>query len=187
MAHLTVASAFIFFFFLFRFFIMFGCSCFLRGRCPMEMWCPDDKVAGLGVGHLPDKESMIQLPEVGWQLLAAENGTSPDCCCCFCFWILFFVGVLDAFLTDVSGHKRKLTKLNMWPNAWESNSWRQRHAPHLCLTQVPKKRWPGHRHPSRCMSCSMQHLRTEQVTARYKLVAAMSRFQVRTARGSPRR
>ena len=35
----------------------------------MEMWCPDD------IG----RESMIQLPRVGWRLLACENGASPDC------------------------------------------------------------------------------------------------------------
>ena len=45
-------------------------NCFLRGRCSMEMWCPDDIgrdslgwAACLG-------ESMLQLPRVVWRLLA---------------------------------------------------------------------------------------------------------------------
>ena len=45
----------------------------------MEMWCPDDIgrdswgwAACLG-------ESMLQLPRVGWRLLACKNGASPDC------------------------------------------------------------------------------------------------------------
>ena len=44
-------------------------NCFLRSLCSMEMWCPDDT----------GRESMIQLPRVGWRLLACENGASPDC------------------------------------------------------------------------------------------------------------
>ena len=44
-------------------------NCFLRGRCSMEMWCPDDILG----------ESMLQLPRVEWKLLACQNGASPDC------------------------------------------------------------------------------------------------------------
>ena len=56
-------------------------NCFLRSRCSMEMWCPDDLgrdswdlgwAACLG-------ESMLQLPRVRWRLVACENGASPDC------------------------------------------------------------------------------------------------------------
>ena len=49
----------------------FNKRCFLRCRCSMEMWCPDD------IGRdswdwvwPPTGESMIQLPRVGWKLLA---------------------------------------------------------------------------------------------------------------------
>ena len=64
-------------------------NCFLCCRCSMEMWCPDD------IGRdrwdwirLLGGESMIQLPRIGWQLLACENGASPDC-------IIVVVVVLD--------------------------------------------------------------------------------------------
>ena len=49
----------------------FNCTCFLRSRCSVEMWCPDDtgRDSWDWVGP-PAWESMIQLPRVGWRLLA---------------------------------------------------------------------------------------------------------------------
>ena len=57
-------------------------NCFLRSRCSMEMWCPDDPgrdswdwvgwAACLG-------ESMLQLPEWGGGSSTVKNGASPDC------------------------------------------------------------------------------------------------------------
>ena len=35
-------------------------------------------IAGIGLGHLLGEKSMIQLPRVGWRLLASLNGASPD-------------------------------------------------------------------------------------------------------------
>ena len=57
-------------------------NCFLRSRCSMEMWCPDDtgRDSWDWVGPpARGRESMIQLFRVGWRLLACENGASPDC------------------------------------------------------------------------------------------------------------
>ena len=33
-------------------------NCFLRSRCSMEMWCPDDigRIAGIGLGRLLGRE-----------------------------------------------------------------------------------------------------------------------------------
>ena len=55
-------------------------NCFLRNRCSMEMWCPDDvgRDSGDWVGP-PAWESMLQLPRVEWRPLACQNGASPDC------------------------------------------------------------------------------------------------------------
>ena len=52
--------------------------CFLRSRCSMELWCPDDigRDSWDWATYLGD--STIQLPRVGWRLLACENGASPD-------------------------------------------------------------------------------------------------------------
>ena len=55
-------------------------NCFLRCRCSMEMWCPDDMAGLLGLGWAACLgESMLQLPRVGWRLLPCQNGASPDC------------------------------------------------------------------------------------------------------------
>ena len=81
----------------------FNKTCFLRGRCSMEMWCPDDTgrdswvwvgpPAVFGSGHQPGRACVIQLPGVGWRLLAAQahrrerTRTVPRldyCCFCFC-------------------------------------------------------------------------------------------------------
>ena len=53
-------------------------NCFLRSRCSMEMWCPDDigRDRWDWIGPPTWDESMIQLPRVGWRLLACENGAS---------------------------------------------------------------------------------------------------------------
>ena len=55
--------------------------CFLRSRCSMEMWCPDDtgQDSWDWVGPPAWGEGMIQLPRVEWKLLACYNGASPDC------------------------------------------------------------------------------------------------------------
>ena len=42
---------------------------------------------------------MIQLPRVGWKLLACENGASPDC---------IIVVVMEMTSTHVSVHKRTI-------------------------------------------------------------------------------
>ena len=69
----------------FKYFLMLALvsefNCFLRSRCSMEMWCPDDigRDSWDRVGPPARRESMIQLSRVGWRLLACENGASPDC------------------------------------------------------------------------------------------------------------
>ena len=47
-------------------------NCFLRGRFSMEMWCPDDtgRESWDLVGSSAWSKSMLQLPRVGWRLLA---------------------------------------------------------------------------------------------------------------------
>ena len=60
----------------------FNCNCFLRSRCSIEMWCPDDIGPPTWLG-----ESIIQLPRAGWKLLAAQahrrgNGASLDSITC---------------------------------------------------------------------------------------------------------
>ena len=51
-------------------------------------------------------ESMLQLPKVGWRLLACENGASPGlyCCCCYCCCCF------GEALTHVFVHTRKIRK-----------------------------------------------------------------------------
>ena len=58
----------------------FNCGCFLRCRCFMEMWCPDDigRDSWDWVGPPAWEESMLQFLRVGWRLLACQNGASPD-------------------------------------------------------------------------------------------------------------
>ena len=58
----------------------FNSRCFLRIRCSMEMWCPDDiRRDSWGLDRATYRgKSMIQLTGVGWGLLAKENGASPD-------------------------------------------------------------------------------------------------------------
>ena len=64
----------------------FNCRCFLRSRCSMEMWCPDDirrdswDCVGTYLG-----ESMIQLSRVGVEaprLLKRNLSRLYYCCCC---------------------------------------------------------------------------------------------------------
>ena len=58
----------------------FNKRCFLRSRCSMEMWCPDDTGRDSWDWFGPPTwESMIQLPSVAWDLPACQNGASPDC------------------------------------------------------------------------------------------------------------
>ena len=63
----------------------------------MEMWCPDDtrRDSWDWVGPPASGESMIQLPRVGWRLLACKNGASPDCiivvCCCVLLCVVVVV------------------------------------------------------------------------------------------------
>ena len=47
----------------------FHCGCFLRSRCSMAMWCPDNTIhfPGVGVGSSRRKRNV-----------AKENGASPD-------------------------------------------------------------------------------------------------------------
>ena len=47
-------------------------NCFLRSRCSMEVWCPDDmgRDSWDWVGPPAWEESMLPLPRVGWKLLA---------------------------------------------------------------------------------------------------------------------
>ena len=67
-----------------------------RRTVPIDFWVSVDR--GLK-GH----ESMIQLPRMGWRLLACQNGASPD-------WIIDVV-VMDAALMrwNVYGHKLTTT------------------------------------------------------------------------------
>ena len=44
-------------------------NCFLRSRCSMEMWCPDDIV----------RDSCFNAPEWGGGSSPVKNGASPDC------------------------------------------------------------------------------------------------------------
>ena len=75
----------------FKYFLMLALvsefNCFLRSRCSMEMWCPDDIGRGyLGLGWAACLgESMLQLPRVGWRLLGLLKRSLTRlyyCCCC---------------------------------------------------------------------------------------------------------
>ena len=63
----------------------FNCRCFLRSRCSMEMWCPDDI------------KRNFNSREWGWRLLACSNGASPDCiivvAVCACVFVCLCVCV----------------------------------------------------------------------------------------------
>ena len=73
-------SRFFFFLYFFQIFVIADVSiefnCFLRSRCSMEMWCPDDIGRDrLGLGWAACLgESMLQLPGVGWSLLVFDAG-----------------------------------------------------------------------------------------------------------------
>ena len=56
-------------------------NCFLRSRCSMEMWCPDDtgRDSWGWVGPPTWERACFNSPEWGWRLLACQNGASPDC------------------------------------------------------------------------------------------------------------
>ena len=84
-------------------------NCFLRSRCSTEMWCPDD------IGRDGWGESMIQLPRVGWRLLACQNGASPDC-------IMVVVVVSDACLDVRCVWSTTVTETNWCQVTWESDS-----------------------------------------------------------------
>ena len=62
------------------FFIAFNFRCFLRSRCFMEMWCPDDegRDSWVSVGPRTGGEHDSTLRSLV-RLLAEENGASPDC------------------------------------------------------------------------------------------------------------
>ena len=68
--------SFLFFCISFKYFLLLALvsefNCFLRSRCSMEMWCPDDigRDGWDWVGPPVRVESMLQLPRVGWRLLA---------------------------------------------------------------------------------------------------------------------
>ena len=74
----------------------FNKRCFLRSRCSMKMWCPDDtgRDSWDWVGP-PAGESMLQLPRVGWRLLACKNGTSPDCTTIVVFVVVAVVQTIE--------------------------------------------------------------------------------------------
>ena len=85
-------SSFLFSCISFKYFLMLALvsefNCFLRSRCSMEMWCPDDigRDSWDWVGPPAWGESMLQLPRVGWRLLACLKRSLPRLyygCCCF--------------------------------------------------------------------------------------------------------
>ena len=61
--------------------------CFLRSRCSMEMWCPDDMggTAGIGLGRLLGGEH-ASTPQRGVEAPRLGKRSLPRlyfCCCCF--------------------------------------------------------------------------------------------------------
>ena len=75
---------------------------FLRSRCSMEMWCPDDtgRDSWDWVGPPAWGRACFNSPEWGWRLLACFHGASPDCiigvvvCVCWCVVVVWLCVVL---------------------------------------------------------------------------------------------
>ena len=45
---------------------------------------------------------MIQLPRVGWRLLACKNGASPDCIIVVVEWLYYFKRIIIDYRADLS-------------------------------------------------------------------------------------
>ena len=71
----------------------FNKRCFLRSRCSMEMWCPDDTgLAGIGLGHLLGREH-DSTPQSGVEAPRLLKRSLSRLYCC-CFVVLLFCCVL---------------------------------------------------------------------------------------------
>ena len=57
-------------------------------------------IAGIGLGRLLGREH-ASTPQSGVELLACQNGASPDCCCCVVVVVVVVVVVLLLLFSDI--------------------------------------------------------------------------------------
>ena len=108
-------------------------NCFLRCRCSMEMWCPDDmgRESWDWVGPPAWVRACFNSLRWGGGSSPVKNGASPRLCCCCrrcCFGRVFnrvFVQSCDA--------NAAVSETNWWRVTWERLPATK--PPLLCLTQ----------------------------------------------------